>query len=190
MSEAYLGEIRMFAGDYVPENWTLCDGKLLPVSTNQPLFSLIGTLYGGNGQTNFAVPNLCGRIPVGQGEGPGLAPWAVGQTAGVEKVTLTSAHTPAHSHTFTVSKAAATTAVLVETGQPNIRSFGAFTPVGSIKGLYSAGTGTKAPVALNPTFLSTEGGQAQSNVMPHDNMMGSLAINYIMCMVGLYPTRP
>lgn len=190
MSEAYLGEIRMFAGDYVPENWTLCDGKLLPVSTNQSLFSLLGTLYGGNGQTNFAVPNLCGRIPVGQGEGTGLAPWVVGQTAGVENVTLTSAHTPAHSHTFTVSKAAATTAAVVETGQPNNRSFGAFKAVASIKGLYSAGTGTSAPVTLIPAFLSAEGGQPQQNVVPHSNMMGSLAINYIMCMVGFYPTRP
>src|ERR1700730_18604085 len=98
MSEQYVGEIRPFAGNFAPQNWALCNGSLLPISQNSALFSLIGTTYGGDGQTTFGLPDLRGRHPVGQGQAPGLSNYVIGEVSGVETVTLNTLQLPVHSH--------------------------------------------------------------------------------------------
>lgn len=190
MSEAYLGEIRMFAGNYAPENWAICDGTLLPVNAYQSLFAILGTLYGGNGVSNFGLPDYRGRLPIGQGTGPGLTPRVLATTTGAEAVSLTAANTPVHSHGFVVNNIVATSATPVPAAPaaPNSQTFGQFVPVTIVKGLYSAGTGTSAAVDLHPSFLDPSPGSPVST--PHSNLMGSLTINYIICLAGIYPMRP
>ncbi|MDP9526060.1 phage tail protein [Pseudomonas protegens] len=189
MSEAFVGEIRMFAGNYAPENWAFCDGSLMSISNFQVLYSLLGTLYGGNGSTNFALPDYRGRLPVGQGPGPGLTPRALTQQFGVETVTMRPENTAPHTHGFMVSAQDATSGIPSPPATPNSMTFGIFPGAGIITGLYSAGTGTSATVAMNPLFLDRALGTATGAVTPHSNLMGSLAINYIICLVGLYPSR-
>ena len=98
MGQPYVGEIRIFGGNFAPAGWMLCQGQLLPISENEVLFQLIGTTYGGDGQNTFALPSLASRVPVHQGTGPGLSTYVIGQTGGVETVTLTTQQIPAHSH--------------------------------------------------------------------------------------------
>src|SRR5438270_2669849 len=98
MSEPFLGEIRMFGGNFAPRGWSLCNGQLLPIAQNTALFSLLGTTYGGNGQTTFALPDLRGRVPLHWGQGPGLSNYDLGEQTGTESVTLLSTQMPAHSH--------------------------------------------------------------------------------------------
>src|ERR1700751_1131204 len=98
MSQPYLGEIRLFAGNFAPVGWALCNGQLLAISNNTALYQLIGTTYGGDGQTSFALPNLQSRVPIHQGNGAGLSPYLLGESAGVESVTLTVQQIPAHTH--------------------------------------------------------------------------------------------
>src|SRR5436305_2548610 len=100
MADAYIGEIRMFAGNFAPRGWATCDGQILPIAQNTALFSLLGTQYGGNGQTTFALPDLRGRVPIHYGQGPGLSPYDIGEAAGTETITLTQNEIPAHSHTL------------------------------------------------------------------------------------------
>src|SRR5438132_384897 len=101
MSEPFLGEIRMFCGNFNPRGWALCNGQLLSIAQNTALFSILGTTYGGNGQTTFALPDLRGRVPVHPGQGPGLSMYNLGENGGAESVTLTAAQMPAHQHTVT-----------------------------------------------------------------------------------------
>ncbi len=191
MSEAYLGEIRLFAGNYAPENWALCNGALLSISSYEALYTILGLTYGGDGKTTFGLPDYRGRLPVGQGTGLGLTPRVLAQTMGTETCTVTEANTPPHTHLFMVSTNTANSATPVDTAEPGGMTFGQFTPSGTtIKGLYSAGTGTAQAVTLNPQFLGHALGSGGSAAKPHDNMMGSLAINYIICLLGVYPTRP
>ena len=96
--DEYIGIIKLFAGNFAPRNWALCQGQLLPIAQNQALFSILGTTYGGNGTTNFALPDLRGRTPICFGQGPGLQPYVQGQTGGVETVTLIQTQIPAHTH--------------------------------------------------------------------------------------------
>lgn len=189
MSEAFVGEIRMFAGNYAPENWAFCDGSLLPISNFQVLYSLLGTLYGGNGSTNFGLPDYRGRLPVGQGTGTGLTPRTLTQKFGVETVTMRPENTAPHTHGFMVSAQDATSAIPSPAATPNSMTFGKFPGAGIITGLYSAGTGTSVAVAMNPKFLDSALTPSGGTTTPHSNLMGSLAINYIICLVGLYPTR-
>ena len=188
MSEAFLGEIRMFAGNYAPQDWAICDGSLLQVQSFEALFVVLGTTYGGNGVTTFGLPDYRGRVPVGQGTGTGLTPRTLGQTMGSETVAMTTANTPVHSHAFMVSKNPATSATPNPPGAPKSQTFGEFTGAGVIKGLYS--TQATNPVSLSPLFLSQALVPAQGAPLPHNNMMGSLAINYIICLSGIFPTRP
>ncbi|AGL85326.1 MULTISPECIES: phage tail protein [Pseudomonas] len=194
MSDAYLGEIRMFAGNFAPKGWALCNGTELPVKGNDALFSLIGSTYGGDGRNTFKLPDYRGRTPVGQGSGPGLSSWSLAERAGVEQITLTAENTPPHIHGFQVSANEAASAVPVAITPPiNSLSFGKFkrvSPTDSVTGLYSKGTNNSTMVSLNPSFLSPALGVANKSVAPHSNMMGSLVINYIICMTGLYPSKP
>src|SRR5277367_6552050 len=100
MSSPYVGEIRMFGGNFAPSGWAFCNGQILSISESEVLFTLIGTTYGGDGQSTFALPNLQGRVPVHQGQGPWLSTYIIGQSGGVENVTLTAGQMPAHSHQF------------------------------------------------------------------------------------------
>jgi microcystin-dependent protein len=174
MSEPFVAEIRIFAGNFAPRGWAFCNGQLLPVSQNTALFSLIGTTYGGDGRTTTALPNLEGRAPMHPGRGPGLTAKRLGQRGGVETVTLTEAQMPNHNHTVHASS----------------DSFNANDPAGNLLGRSSspfAGqlyrqSGTQVPL-LDEMVGSTGGSQAHNNMQPY------MAINYIIALVGLYPSR-
>ncbi len=166
MSDPFFGEIRMFAGTFAPVDWALCDGQLLPISQYDALFSLIGTTYGGDGVTNFALPDLRGRVPIDQGNGFVLA-----QRGGAEKVTLTANQAAAHSHTMQAT-----------TDVPNLSS-----PKDNLLGqavakFYRAGTPT---VSLNAASVSSVGGG-----LPHANLQPYLCINFIISLNGIYPQQP
>lgn len=171
MSEPFIGEIRLFAGNFAPQGWAFCDGQLLSISGNDALFSLIGTIYGGDGQTTFALPDLRGRIPIHAGQGPGLGNYSLGQRSGVETVTLTTNQAPPHSHQLRASGDTA--------GQRNPQNnlLGKSTNID----LY---TGDTPDVGLAPAAIGSAGGsQAHSNMMPY------LGINFIIALFGIYPSR-
>ena len=171
--EPFVGEIMLFAGNFAPQGWAFCDGQLLPIGPNQGLFSLLGTYYGGDGQTTFALPDLRGRVPMhtGSGPGPGLSPRSLGESGGAENVTLNAAQMPGHTHALQVDSANGTTA----------------SPGGALLARDPAGTpayGVNASAALSPQAIaSAGGGQA------HQNMPPFLAINYCIAIQGIYPTR-
>lgn len=176
MAESYLGEIRMFAGNYAPDGWAPCDGTLLSINENNALFSLLGTTYGGDGVNTFAVPDLRSRLPVGQGQGPGLTTRVIGQSLGSEGVTLSAAQYPVHSHTFVAASNAAsqTTPSGNYLAAPNLATVNMF-------------------AAPNPTKITnnlagdTVGMSGQQPALPHNNMMPSLSIGFIISTAGIYP---
>lgn len=172
MSDPFLGEIRMFAGNYAPRYWAFCNGQMLAISDYNALFSLLGTFYGGDGRTSFGLPDMRGRLPVCFGQGPGLSAYAMGQKSGVETVTLTTEQIPSHSHTLAASGAAA--AVPSPTG-----ALPADTTASSIS-LYAE----SADVELNAASISEEGGG-----VPHSNLMPFLCVSFIICLQGIYPSR-
>jgi microcystin-dependent protein len=171
MSEPFVAEIRIFAGNFAPRGWAFCNGQLLPISQNTALFSLIGTTYGGDGRTTTALPNLQGRAPMHPGRGPGLTARQLGQRGGAETVTLSEAQMPNHTHTLrgTVSRGSAG----LPGGNAFNRSVGdtAYHTPTNLTGMSSA-------MAAN-----AGGGQAHNNMQPY------LAINFIIALVGLYPSR-
>jgi microcystin-dependent protein len=172
MSDAFIGEIRPFGFNFPPRNWATCAGQLLPIAQNQALFSLLGTTYGGNGTTNFALPDLRGRVPVHAGSGP-LGTVTLGEMAGVENVTLTAAQLPSHGHGVAASAdlaAATSPAAALPGAKPR---FGA--------DIYAPASN---PVALSSTAVGNAGGS-----QPHNNMQPSLAINFCICLFGIYPSR-
>ena len=171
MSEPFIGEIRMFAGNFAPRGWALCDGQLLAVSQNDALFSLLGTIYGGDGRTTFGIPEMRGRIPVHEGTGPGLSNRNLGARSGAEDVTLTLNNIPSHTHPLVASTQAADETelqghVLASTNAP-VDQYGLTQPKSMS---VSAITGTG-------------GGQS------HPNMMPFLAVNFIIALAGVYPSR-
>ncbi len=173
MSEPFTAEIRIFAGNFAPRGWAFCDGQLLPIAQNTALFSLIGTTYGGDGRTTTALPNLQGRAPMHPGRGPGLTARRLGQKVGVETVTLSEAQIPSHNHT---ARADSSSAVA---GAPTNTS--AFARTGGDLDAYL--TATPNVDLASSTLSTTGGGQAHTNLQPF------LAINFIIALVGLYPSR-
>lgn len=173
--EAYIGEVRIFAGNFAPRGWALCDGQLLAISQNTALFSLIGTMYGGDGRTTFALPDLRGRVVVHPGQGLGLTRRQIGEKGGSETNTLTIAQIPAHSHT-----ASATNPVFndeANTDDPTGKY-----PAVSGENMYSdqtTGDGAIPEISIG----NTGGGQAVNNMQPF------LGINYIICLQGIFPPR-
>ena len=167
MSQPYVGEIRIFAGNFAPSGWAFCNGAILPISENDVLFTLIGTTYGGDGQSTFALPNLSSRVPVHQGPG-----FVIGQTGGVEQVTLTVNQIPAHGH---VPQAAAG-----GSGNP------ANSPANNVWNGWTGGQFTAPPptVAMAPGALQSSGGS-----QPHDNMLPFLTINFIISLFGIFPSQ-
>jgi microcystin-dependent protein len=165
MAQPYVGEIRMFAGNFAPAGWMFCEGYLLPISEYETLFTLIGTTYGGDGESTFALPDLRGRIPVHQGNGYVLA-----QTGGQEEVTLTQQQLPAHGHAFLASTAVGTAAspvgsALAASGSSNVYRPG---PTG---------------VAMAPEALGAVGGS-----QPHTNMQPYLCVSHIISLFGIFPS--
>lgn len=171
MSNPYYGEIRMFAGNFAPQGWAFCDGQLLAISDNDVLFSLIGTTYGGDGVSTFALPDLRGRLPLHQGQGSGLSLRRMGQTGGVENVTLTANQMPAHSHTLRASSAIA--------GRPTAQNN--FLGKSTNTDIY---TGDAPDGSMANTAITTVGGN-----QPHANIQPYQCINYIISLLGIYPSR-
>jgi microcystin-dependent protein len=171
VSQPFVGEIRMFGGNFAPLGWAFCDGQILPVSQNDALFSLIGTTYGGDGQSTFALPDLRGRIPVHQGTGPGLSPYAVGQLGGAERVTLSLQQLPAHNHPV-----AAASVPAEATAEP-----GGSLPASASEPIY-------APLGA---FILSGGvvGVAPGGSQPHQNLAPYLCVNFIISLYGIYPSR-
>ncbi len=171
MSQPFIGEIRMWACNFAPRTWANCDGQLMVIAQNTALFSLIGTIYGGDGRTSFALPNLQGRIPLHQGRGPGLTPLTIGQPFGDETITLNTQNIPSHSHQMRGESTAGTTA-------DPANNFTAELPVGI--NAYS----TNSSLVMNSAAIGNTGsGQA------HNNMMPFLTIRFCIALQGLYPSR-
>lgn len=166
MSDQYLGEIRTFSGNYAPKGWAMCNGQLLPISNNQALYTLIGTTYGGDGKTTFALPDLRGRIGIHMGTGYPLA-----QAAGTEEVTLTVAQIPAHTHAAGASSQNGTQS------SPN-NSVWATSPLSQYNATIETGT------TLAADAIGLAGGS-----QPHDNMMPFVTVTFIIALQGIFPSR-
>lgn len=169
MPDPYCGEIKMVGFNFAPVGWGLCNGQLLPIAQYQLLFSLIGTTYGGDGQTTFALPDLRGRIPVHQGQN-----FSIGQSGGTETVTLTAQQVPSHAH-----------AAQCQTGDGNQRGPGGAFWAGSGLNQYSSAAPDQAmsAAAVSPSILG------QSGPNPHDNLMPFQVINFIIALEGVFPNR-
>jgi microcystin-dependent protein len=174
MSEPFIAEIRIWALTFAPRGWAFCDGTLLPISQNTALFSLIGTIYGGDGRTTTALPDLRGRAPMGTGSGPGLTSRQQGQKTGVETVTLTSAQLPQHTHAMRANSNSADLSAPAA-NRSLARSSGGFA--------YQQTTGANL-VALAPEAVPSQGGGQL-----HNNMMPYLTLNFCIALTGLYPSR-
>ena len=166
MGEPYVGEIRMFAGNFAPAGWMFCEGQLLPISENETLFNLIGTTYGGDGQSTFALPDLRGRLPLHMGNGFILA-----ETGGSESVTLTTNQIPAHTHPLLCAASG---------GTPNSNPQGGYWAPSDIN-MY--GTGAANVQMGNPAITAAPTGGSQ----PHDNFMPYLCIDFIISLFGVFP---
>lgn len=167
--EPFIGQIMLFGGTFAPRSWAFCDGQLLAINANTALFSILGTTYGGDGRTNFGLPDLRGRVPMHAGTGPGLTPRSVGQRTGVETVTLAASQMPAHSHDMN----------FVNVPADNDRPSGDLLARTAI---YSAAT---TPIGqLSASTISQSGGS-----QAHENMQPTLCINYIIALQGIYPSR-
>ncbi len=177
--EGTMGEINMFAATFAPRNWAYCNGQILQISTNSALFSLLGTTYGGNGTTTFALPNMQSRVAVGTGQGPGLSNYVLGEMTGTETNTLTSIHLPAHTHVIAGAAKMLTTAAPANALTPGGNYFA---NDGSPKYKSTGGGGSMKPATV-AVSLGTSGGTPVSNIMPYT------AISYVICMLGIYPSR-
>lgn len=180
MTTPYLGEIRLFAGNFQPRGWAFCDGRLLSIAQDSALFSLLGTIYGGDGQSTFGLPDLRGRVPLNQGQGPGLSSYTIGQAAGTQTVTLQTSQMPAHSHALVATTATGS----VTTPGPSVMLA---TPVeaGVSTSLYVVpGTSTVNQAPMAAQSITAAGGS-----QPHENMMPYQSINYIIALEGIFPSR-
>lgn len=173
-----IATIILFAGNFAPRGWAFCQGQILSIAQNTALFSLLGTTYGGNGQTTFALPDLRGRVPIGQGQGPGLSPISLGQVGGTENTTLLITNMPAHNHTLIVTPRAVTEAG--DTSNPT--------------GAYLANSGAlDREFKASGTFVNMGAATATSGIaggsQPFSLRNPYLALNYIIALEGIYPSR-
>lgn len=179
--EEYLAIIKIFGGNFAPRGWLMCQGQILSIAQNTALFSLLGTTYGGNGQTTFALPDLRGRAPVGFGQGPGLSRYDLGQVSGTENVTLTLNNLPAHNHAVTGSVKLPVNSDSSSTDNPE-EAF----PAPTSSNIYNSSASNGAYAGNLAVNLST--GSAGNNV-PVGIMQPTLAVNYIICAAGIFPSR-
>lgn len=176
--EGVIGFTTLFAGNFAPKNWAFCAGQIIPIAQNTALFSILGTVYGGNGQTTFGLPNLCGRKVVGAGSGPGLSPYSLGQSAGAENITMTLSQMPAHVHPLQVTMTA--------------RSSDDTGTVASADGAIFAGNGSGYAPASTGSMKGYTGALQMSNVggsVPYSIVPSFLGLNYVICMFGVFPAR-
>jgi microcystin-dependent protein len=175
MADQFVGEVRLFCGNFAPNGWAFCNGQLLPIAQNTALFSLLGTNYGGDGHSTFALPNLQGAFPMhaGASAGPGLSPRSTGQTGGSETVTLTTAQLPAHGHAMEAVPGAST-------GTPGAAV--SLAPTSNGSPLYRAPDSTYLNTA--PSDLGASGGSGA-----HNNLPPFLALNFIIALQGIFPAR-
>jgi microcystin-dependent protein len=174
MADPFLAEIRIFPFNFAPKGWAFCDGQILPLSQNTALFSLLGTTYGGDGKSNFALPNMQGNAPMHPGQGPGLSLHDLGETGGSETVTLLQSEIPSHNHTMMAQNQPAQ----LDAPAPDrtiSRSSGGFA--------YKAAPYTTV-VPFNPSMLGPTGGD-----LPHNNMMPYLTLNFCIALQGVFPPR-
>jgi microcystin-dependent protein len=179
MSNPFLGEIRMFPFNFAPRGWALCQGQVLSISQNTALFSLLGTYYGGNGTSNFALPDLRDRVPIHQGNGAGLTPFVVGETGGEATVTLLPNQMPQHNHQMGAVADSATAAVPAA-GEFPAEGHGQGRGAYKIRTYAPSGTAT----SLLPSSVATAG-----NGIPHQNMQPSLPMNWCIATQGIFPAR-
>ena len=175
MSQPYLSEIRMFAGNFAPRNWALCNGQLLVISSNNALFALIGCTYGGDCRSSFALPDLRGRLPMHMGVGPGLSPRRIGQNLGEENHVLTATELPVHGHSLMASRNTADE----------------LSPIGNVLGQEDAFDiyVTTPNQGAEPRQFPTNALGFMGGSRSHNNIMPSLVVNFIICMVGIFPSQ-
>jgi microcystin-dependent protein len=168
MAEAYLGEIRMFAGNFGISGWQMCNGQTLSIQSNTALFSIIGTYYGGNGTSTFQLPNFQGRVPIHQGTGPGLSTYVIGEFSGTENVTLLYNNMPIHNHSVNVVDGVASAGV----------------PQNNFLAKATAYSGGPANGTMNPVVIGTAGGNVPINIIqPY------LCVTFLIAVVGIFPSR-
>jgi microcystin-dependent protein len=172
MAEPFLGEIRIFSFNFAPRGWAMCNGQFLPINQNQALFSLLGTMYGGNGQTTFALPNLQGRVPNHIGQG-----LTQGQTAGEMSHTLSIQEMPTHLHTVSSNQAVVGAAINATQGVPTGNFW-----ANNGKAMYS--TSSPGNSAMHPSAVTNVGGS-----QPHNNMQPYLVLNFCIALIGIFPSR-
>ncbi|WP_186394807.1 phage tail protein [Stappia sp. TSB10GB4] len=177
MSDPFVAEIRIFAGNFAPKNWAFCNGQIMPISQNTALFSLLGTTYGGDGKTTYALPDLQGRSPMQHGQGPGLTFRALGESAGTPTVTLIQTEMPHHTH------------ALQAVASGPFSGANSLSPEGN---LLSARSGvaqytetSTPPESMAPQMVAMQGGSS-----PHNNMQPYLTLNFIIALYGIFPPRP
>ena len=179
MDQPFIGSVVLFAGNFAPRGWALCNGQILPIAQNQALFSILGTTYGGNGMNTFALPDLRGRAPVSAGQGPGLSPRTLGEAGGNETVTLNTSQMPSHNHAVACHSGSGDQSV------PN-GHYPAAAAQNREDGVYvdTQYATTKDTTMAADAVLPSGGSQ------PHDNMPPFLAMNYIIALEGIFPSRP
>lgn len=169
MSDPFLGELRLLPYNFAPRGWALCQGQVMSIAQNSALFALLGTTYGGNGETTFQLPDLRGRVPISSGQGPGLSPYSIGQTGGVESVTLTTPEIPAHTHAVNASSSATSK-----------------NPSGAEPGFTGGGSsyGTANDLTMSSSMIGATGGS-----QPHTNVQPYLTLNWCIALEGIFPSR-
>ncbi|MFK7797785.1 MAG: phage tail protein [Aureispira sp.] len=170
--DPFIGEIKLFAGNFAPRAWAFCDGQLLPISQNSALFSILGTTYGGDGRTTFALPDLRGRVPLGPRQGAGLSSYREGQQGGQEHVTLTTSEMPSHSHSVNAVSSTGNDA----SPQNNL--------LANTAGLDREYSNTNSDIRMSSNMVANTGGNQS-----HENRQPFLAINYIIALQGVFPSR-
>jgi len=179
MANPFIAQISLFPFNFPPKGWALCEGQLMPISQNTALFALLGTIYGGNGTSNFALPDLQGRVPNNQGQGPGLSLYDIGESAGSEEVTLLSTQMPAHRHAMFGMPASATSA----SPSGNLLAMGHGSGRGGAFNVndYAAGVGN--------TKLSSQTVGIAGGSQPHNNLQPYLTLNFCIALQGVFPAR-
>ena len=192
MSEPYIGEICTVGFNFAPQGWAKCDGQLLAINSNQSLFSILGTTYGGDGRTTFGLPRLRGRVPIGAGSGPGLSSRPLGQVSGQPNVGLSTAQIPAHTHTETGTLTVELRGRAGDNGDQSVPGpgnvLGRLTGGAQLLNLYSTSEANLTPIGGVPSINATVQNAGSSS--GHENYQSYLAITYIIALAGLYPPRP
>jgi Microcystin-dependent protein len=199
--EGTIGEIRMFAGNFAPRSWAFCQGQTISIAANNALFAIVGTIYGGDGVTTFKLPDLRGRIPIGNGQGPGLPNYTLGEQVGQENITLTVDQMPSHSHANTVQQASTPGSAKATLNGIN-NAGGQSAPGGNYLGQDNSAGATPYATAGTPVAMHAGALAATVNVSPptvtlslsggntpHENIQPVLATNYIICLEGIFPSR-